>query len=1080
MQMQKNKNIKLESKVNSTSSESKEFLNDKFLPHKKWEKNHEEDSFYPITNITIKKPSEIDVDEFTDEDESEMLAYIWGNHLDGIEQSKETAFDLFIKQKEMQSRRDSLVQNAEIDNTEIDNFVTLNKWKKGSKKREKAKNIKPKNVERKRSRRRKIFTVLLDILIIVVCLIGAYFSIKEFYLAINRTLQKEGEQPIATISFKHNTAQRKISDRVLWDRLKQESPIYNGDIIRTSTLSEATVTFLDGNEINLYDQTLAQVFFDEKMGTSIDFTGGAISLNSDNSDTGMTLTSGDTRVTMARGTNLTATMDPVTSASAARSGISSLNVQVTSGSADFTVGNERSRSTPQTVSLTEGTSIEVLPNGSIEEPIVTVFSPENNTRYLNQSSEKFPVKFMWTENIEEPQDLQLQLSSKNNFSEIEQSVNITGLNETTLNIEDGNWYWQIIDETDWPIAEGKLKVLTAIAPEPIIPLDNDVFNYRTKLPSVRFVWTDDEIANDWLFEVSDNPEMKNPIILQRTSQPSSIVSDLTQGTWYWRVTPSYAPSIITEEKYDSHVYSFSIQQKGDLESAELLFPIENELIDLNNVQNFSWVLDREAASYTIIISDNKELENPLVNKIVYTNYLALTEDVARLKPGKWYWSVTKTDSEGNTSQKTDVKSFFVLDGKPVHSLVSPENEIVVTESKSNYFDFVWESNIPYETKVQVSKNKDFNVLLHEISTNEKKLEGISIPVGEWYWRIVTENTEDGIYYVSEPNRIYVDFELDKPVIRAPVENYKLVLEPNTPSLFISWQPVKDADYYEFLLYNKNNYRNPVYKDAYLDETSIRLNMKNRERGEYFYTVSAVSNSTASGSKVKSNVTRRDFSTRDLNYIKLEYPQQNYTIDGLSALLEPIYVEWSCDEKLAETEFVLTKDNEVFLEIENPDKKINLPQLQSGDWSWIVKGKNNDGYEVSAQRPYTIHVEEIPLLPAPSNSLPKNNTILDMNYFIENSSIYFDWDAVTDADKYTFVLKDEKNNILVKKEFTSTTDYNFEQIELLDRGIFIWEVEAERQLPEYVQRGTVLSQKIIVDLPEMQKAENKTSGELYGN
>lgn len=64
---------------------------------------------------------------------------------------------------------------------------------------------------------------------------------------------KLNEQPIATITLKYKTVQRKFMDRVVWDRLRQNYPVYNGDTIHTATLSEANIWFNDGNVMEMIE-----------------------------------------------------------------------------------------------------------------------------------------------------------------------------------------------------------------------------------------------------------------------------------------------------------------------------------------------------------------------------------------------------------------------------------------------------------------------------------------------------------------------------------------------------------------------------------------------------------------------------------------------------------------------------------------------------------------------------------------------------------------------------------------------------------------------------------------------------------
>lgn len=55
---------------------------------------------------------------------------------------------------------------------------------------------------------------------ILVCLIGVFLNSYLFYNSFFRALTKLNEEPIATITFKYKTAQRKFLDRVVWDRLR--------------------------------------------------------------------------------------------------------------------------------------------------------------------------------------------------------------------------------------------------------------------------------------------------------------------------------------------------------------------------------------------------------------------------------------------------------------------------------------------------------------------------------------------------------------------------------------------------------------------------------------------------------------------------------------------------------------------------------------------------------------------------------------------------------------------------------------------------------------------------------------------
>ena len=100
---------------------------------------------------------------------------------------------------------------------------------------------------------------LFFVIAVLLCLCSALYFSYRFYESFFNSLTKH-ETPIATITFKKRVAQRKFADRVVWDRLKQSSPVYNGDTIRTAINSEATLNFQNGASLELQENTLAQFF----------------------------------------------------------------------------------------------------------------------------------------------------------------------------------------------------------------------------------------------------------------------------------------------------------------------------------------------------------------------------------------------------------------------------------------------------------------------------------------------------------------------------------------------------------------------------------------------------------------------------------------------------------------------------------------------------------------------------------------------------------------------------------------------------------------------------------------------------
>ena len=106
---------------------------------------------------------------------------------------------------------------------------------------------------------------ILDFFVTVLCLSVSGFFVFLFWKDLNHTARRTDKDNIATITFKNKIAQRKFEDRVVWERLAQSSPLYNGDLVRTSDLSEAVITFNDGSVLDLYEKQLIYLLLSMKI-----------------------------------------------------------------------------------------------------------------------------------------------------------------------------------------------------------------------------------------------------------------------------------------------------------------------------------------------------------------------------------------------------------------------------------------------------------------------------------------------------------------------------------------------------------------------------------------------------------------------------------------------------------------------------------------------------------------------------------------------------------------------------------------------------------------------------------------------
>lgn len=121
---------------------------------------------------------------------------------------------------------------------------------------------------------------IADILLFILCSLGAAAALGLYYKDINSFSLKNNETAVAKIYFKKNVVQRKFIDNDIWERVNQEGPIYNGDKIRTAQDSEIHAQFeKTGTKIQLKENSLIQIFSNKKE-KAIDFLSGEIFLAS--------------------------------------------------------------------------------------------------------------------------------------------------------------------------------------------------------------------------------------------------------------------------------------------------------------------------------------------------------------------------------------------------------------------------------------------------------------------------------------------------------------------------------------------------------------------------------------------------------------------------------------------------------------------------------------------------------------------------------------------------------------------------------------------------------------------------------
>jgi len=932
---------------------------------------------------------------------------------------------------------------------------------------------------------KKVKSRLTETVFVLLCLACSAFSLSQFWNLLNKSMYKLNEEPIATISFKYKTAQRRFLDDLIWDRLRQESPVYEGDTIRTAALSEATLYFKDGNIMDLQENTMARISLKED-GVEVDFSGGSVTVSAAETS-GFKIRSGDSVVEVGNGSVL----------EAGSTDAGNFNVQLTSGTA--TMANASGK----TASLEEGTIVEFNEDGTPKVYHLAVTYPLQNQKFLNVNDRNYVIPFSWKC---DSKTALVETSLSKDFDVIETSQIISEVYGTNISLPSGTHYWRVssMADNEKDIIEtvtGKLTIFYSPSPELISPKPSFNSYYRKKFPQIRFAWTESERATSYELTVADNQEMRNPVIVKRSPQPSCIVNSLGEGTWYWNVAPYYRMNNLGLG-VPSKISSFKITQSGELLPAVLSLPGENSLVSTKIPMkngttayqkiNFSWKEDSEAANYDFKLWSDNSHGIPAVSGKVTNNYYIVDCSQVNLANGKWYWQVTKNDEEGN-SVNSEVRQFHAIDSDMVQRTLFPPDGYHIAQARTQDVRFSWKTNIPYETMFQVARDNSFHDIVFQEKTTATTVNNRSLPVGTYYWRIKTsvEGTE-----VAAPAKVMiVEPPLGAPDNIFPRPGTRAVIRPNTPLEF-KWTTVDGADYYEVKLAKSSDPDKVVYSRSFIEPADKKtvvheIDMEKMEETNYTWTVQAFREETPLVSRASGYKNEFTFQMKKLKPITLVLPGDKTKIDGATAIKKPGFFSWMTVERTVSSQIVLYKDSvsesSIIETWDNPPTTVRMPPLQEGTYYWTVKGMTADELDISSLENRQIIVTEIPKLPAPALTHPDEKMVFDKDYFKSNRSIKFKWNSVSGADQYVIRITRKNGTELFSQVVSkNTTEYELKDLTKLEKGNLYWGVEAQtlwtdEDTKEKVvfQQGKVNKSLLKIDLPAIKAPKLDETGTLYG-
>jgi len=249
----------------------------------------------------------------------------------------------------------------------------------------------------------------IDFIIIIIFLSVAVMCLYLFRLDLLNTFKLQNVEPAGTVVVKKNTVQRRLGDRVIWDRLSNESPVYVGDLIRVADISAATLN-IKGNSIDLEENTIIRIV-----------------LAPDGESLQIIMTSGTLAFLAEEGAEKVSV------------NLNGQEVKPETGTVLRAVVPEKGEATVKVYESVEKFA-EETPARRIPEP--RLLSPAANSVF--RYSEDFPViNLQWT-NIEEASSYILQVSPSPDFSSLRINANTSAAFAALNDLGQGLWYWRVM------------------------------------------------------------------------------------------------------------------------------------------------------------------------------------------------------------------------------------------------------------------------------------------------------------------------------------------------------------------------------------------------------------------------------------------------------------------------------------------------------------------------------------------------------------------------------------------------------------------------------------------------------------
>jgi hypothetical protein len=336
--------------------------------------------------------------------------------------------------------------------------------------------------------------------------------------------------------------------------------------------------------------------------------------------------------------------------------------------------------------------------------------------------------------------------------------------------------------------------------------------------------------------------------------------------------------------------------------------------------------------------------------------------------------------------------------------------------------------------VEVARDTGFSDRVLNMRTQVNSIAVDTLPSGEYWWRVqahyaaAPQNPP-----VSSPSYFPLEQVASAPPIDVPPTGTITTLQLEAQQVAVAWKGSPEYSQYKIELSKTSDFSDISYSE----NTSANFSRlkTDLEQDNYYWRIAAMDDQGT----VLARSPAAAVEVRETRPAVLMTPALDVALvsDGESV---NVAFSWNDPNRAGRARFELANDVN-FLTLQRNNVLSGNSQVVSlplGEYYWRVTILKPDGQNAAPTSQSQFFITA--MLPAPILRTPVPGTVIDMR---AENSIMFSWNQVPMANAYTLSLYQYDGNALQKRseDRVYNTNFVYTMLKNLDRGRFIWEVEA---------------------------------------